>query len=405
MFEALERLPLKEHRTRVAACVDQLSAQVPDCSGLLVFSRMNIYYLTGTWGNGALWIPRDGEPLLMCRKGLERAELESPVRSIVPFRSNSEISGLAHDHGAALGDVVAVEMNGLPWGMGRKLEQVLAGIDLVPGDGAIARARAVKSEWELAKLRLTGARHHECLTELLPERIYPGMTEREIALKVWEVFFSRGHQGMLRMQAPGEEAFLGHVSAGDSGIYPSVFNGPLGLRGQHPAMLHMGSAGKVWKKDEVLMLDCGFCLEGYHTDKTQAYWSSSADIPAVALDAQKVCLEIQACLAEGLRPGAVPSELYGIGMDMAEQAGFSGGFMGMGSNQVRFIGHGIGLAVDETPVIAGRYDEPLQTGMVMALEPKISIPGIGMVGTENTFEITEQGGRSLTGEHFEPVFV
>lgn len=192
MYEALERLPLGEHQRRVAACLEHLAVQEPESSGVLVFSRMNIYYLTGTWGNGALWIPREGRPLLLCRKGRERAELESPVKNIVSFRSNSEIPGLAREHGTPLGKVVAVEMNGLPWGMGRKLEQTLAGMDLVSGDEALARTRAVKSEWELAKLRLTGARHHECLTELLPERIHPGMTEREIALAVWEVFSPGG---------------------------------------------------------------------------------------------------------------------------------------------------------------------------------------------------------------------
>jgi Xaa-Pro dipeptidase len=146
-------------------------------------------------------------------------------------------------------------------------------------------------------------------------------------------------------------------------------------------------------------------VEGYHTDKTQAYWSSSADIPVVARDAQSVCLDIQAALAEALRPGAIPSELYAMGMRMAEQAGFAEGFMGLGSGQVRFIGHSIGLAVDETPVIAARFDDPLLPGMVMALEPKIGIPGIGMVGTENTFEVTGSGGKSLTGDNFDPVFV
>jgi Xaa-Pro dipeptidase len=79
--------------------------------------------------------------------------------------------------------------------------------------------------------------------------------------------------------------------------------------------------------------------------------------------------------------------------------------MGLGSGQVRFIGHSIGLAVDETPVIAARFDDPLLPGMVMALEPKIGIPGIGMVGTENTFEVTGSGGKSLTGDNFDPVFV
>jgi Xaa-Pro aminopeptidase len=72
--------------------------------------------------------------------------------------------------------------------------------------------------------------------------------------------------------------------------------------------------------------------------------------------------------------------------------------MALGGNKVGFVGHGIGLALDETPVIAKGFDAPLEEGMVIALEPKLGIPGFGMVGLENTFEVTASGGRSLTGD-------
>ena len=73
-------------------------------------------------------------------------------------------------------------------------------------------------------------------------------------------------------------------------------------------------------------------------------------------------------------------------------------FMGFGSRRVSFLGHGVGLHVDEPPVIAKGFDEPLVEGMVLALEPKKGVPGFGMVGTENTFVVTPAGGRSLTGD-------
>ena len=73
--------------------------------------------------------------------------------------------------------------------------------------------------------------------------------------------------------------------------------------------------------------------------------------------------------------------------------------MGFGARKVKFLGHGIGLTIDELPVIANGFDEPIQEGMVFAVEPKKGIPKIGMVGIENTFIVTPTGGRNITGNH------
>jgi Xaa-Pro aminopeptidase len=254
-------------------------------------------------------------------------------------------------------------------------------------------------------MRAAGTDHDRCLRELLPARIAPGMTEREIAHVAGEVLFSAGHQGLLRMESYGEEVFLGHVSSGDSANYPSVFNGPVGLRGEHPATPHMGSA-RVWRRGEPLVCDFGFVREGYHTDKTQVFFGGPrAAIPAKAAAAHAFCVEVQSWVAERLRPGSVPSQLAEHCFAWAEREGWAEGFMALGGNKVRFIGHGIGLAIDEQPVIAKGFDAPFEEGMVLAVEPKLGIPGLGMVGVENTFEVTAAGGRCLTGADFEIVCV
>jgi Xaa-Pro aminopeptidase len=346
----------------------------------------------------------DGEAVLLCRKGIERAQLDSPMSRIVEFKSYSQLPALLQDAGVPMGDEVAVEMSGLTWSMGELLRSKLPGVVLVPGDTALAWTRAVKTPWELAKLRLAGERHDKALNDTLPNMIRPGMTEREIALAVWDAFYSHGHQGMMRMQNAGEEIFLGHVAAGDSANYPTVFNGPLGLRGAHPVLPFLGYAGKVWQRGEPLALDCGFCLEGYHTDKTQVYWAEESVIPEEADRAQDFCLQIQEHLASRLVPGAVPAELYRDCIRIVLANGMGEGFMGLGRNKVGFLGHGIGLAIDEWPVIAPTFDRPLEENMVLALEPKIGIAGLGMVGVENTFVVTPEGGRCLTGERFGPTF-
>jgi len=71
--------------------------------------------------------------------------------------------------------------------------------------------------------------------------------------------------------------------------------------------------------------------------------------------------------------------------------------MGFGDRRANFLGHGVGLQIDELPVLADGFDEPLEAGMVLALEPKKGIPSVGMVGIEDTFIVTPEGGRSITG--------
>jgi len=401
MFEALERIPLEEIRGRWARCRDLLNIHLPQAGGLMVFTKVNIYWLTGTLIQGVFWLPRDGEPVLFLRRGIDRARLESPLSGIVEFRSYRDLPRLAAEAGCPLPPVVAAEKGGLPWNLAESLQKNLGEIAFLSGDGVLARARGVKSAWELAKMRLCGARHDEALHGLMPSRLRPGMNEREISHLTWQIFFELGHMGHMRMSAFGEEIFLGHVSAGDSGNYPSAFDGPLGLRGEHPSLPFMGYRGKTWKQGEPLALDCGFCLEGYATDKTQVYWAGPrSSIPDAARRGHDLCVEVQAWLADNLLPGATPSELYRRSLDMAAAAGLSEGFMALAPNTVKFVGHGIGLAIDGWPVIAEGFDEPLEENQVVALEPKFGVPGLGMVGVENTFVVTSRGGECITGSDY-----
>jgi Xaa-Pro aminopeptidase len=401
--EIVPRAELERRHERARAA---LRAVAPEAGGLLVFSRLNIFYLAGTYGAGLFWLPLDGPPVLLCRRAIERARLESSVATILPFRSFRDVPGLLAEAGAPLPAVVAAEMAGITWALGRALPEHLAPAAFVPGDRALAIARSVKSPWELEILRAAGADHDRCLTRLVPLQIAPGMTEEEIAHAIWQVVFSAGHQGLLRMENYGEEVFLGHVSAGENANYPSVFNGPVGLRGVHPAIPHMGHPAKRWERGETLVCDIGFVRGGYHTDKTQVYWAGHRDtLPPRAAAAHAFCVEVQGWLAERLRPGAVPSALAAHCFAWAERAGWSEGFMALGGNKVRFLGHGIGLAIDEYPVFAKGFDAPLEEGTTLALEPKLGLAGFGMVGVENTFEVTPAGGRCLTGASYDIICV
>jgi Xaa-Pro aminopeptidase len=399
-------IPLQELAARWDRCRTLLRQFVPQAQGVMVFSRLNIYYFSGSFANGLFWLPTSGDPLLLCRRGEERAKIESPMAHIYPFSSYRDLAALLADAGSPLPKLVGAEMNGLSWALANSLNKHLSDRRFVPADKIFAMCRAHKSEGELALLREAGRRHARCLTELLPPFLHEGMSELAICHKLSGLFFAEGHLGILRMENYGEEVFLGHVSVGESANYPSVFNGPVGLRGVHPAAPHMGSAEVRWTAGKPLIIDNGFTLAGYMTDKTQVYWLGAKEtIPDNAREAQAFCVTLQGEIAERLRPGTLPSAIWNHCLARVEGSQWRDGFMGLGKNKVSFVGHGIGLAVDEYPVLTQGFDLPLAEGMTLAVEPKIGIPGFGMVGVENTFEVTPEGGKSLTGKEFDIISI
>lgn len=122
------------------------------------------------------------------------------------------------------------------------------------------------------------------------------------------------------------------------------------------------------------------------------------------LYAHRTALAIQEALAAAARPGITGGELYDLAIEMAAKAGLAQNFMGYGE-QVKFVGHGIGLELNELPLLARGIKEKLQAGMVMAIEPKFIFPGVGAVGIENTFVVTPQGLEKLTTFTDEPVIL
>ncbi len=397
----IEKLPLEEMQHRHELCRTLCQELQPKAQGMLFFSRLALYYMTGTYADGIFYLPLQGAPLLLLQRGAERAHLESPLNAIHHLPAWDKLADFCQELGTPLATCIAAEMGALPWNMATVLQQGLKDSTFVNVDSIFMQARSRKSLWELKKMRLTGARHHEGVFKRIPQRIHAGMSERGLSIISWQVFFELGHSGMNRMGHFGEECFLGHIAAGDNGNYPSHFNGPLGLKGEHPAVPYMGNAHTIWQKDQILAMDIGYALEGYHTDKTQVYYSGKIEsMPAKARHAHDACIEIQQRAAERLRPGAIPSEIWDEAKKSAQRLGIEEGFMGLDGNKVPFLGHGIGLVIDEYPVIAPRFDAPLVEGMTLALEPKVGIRGMGMVGVENTYEVTAQGGASLTGDDF-----
>ena len=161
-------------------------------------------------------------------------------------------------------------------------------------------------------------------------------------------------------------------------------------------MQMMGSRNRRLGEGDLIFIDTGCSFEGYQSDKTMTY-VFGRPLPTHAQDIHKRCVEIQNKIAQMLKPGELPSSIYNSIMKSVDEDRLPN-FMGYGDRRVKFLGHAIGLQVDELPVLAKGFDEPLQEGMVFAVEPKAGVEGIGMVGIENTFVVTANGGKCLTGD-------
>ncbi len=388
MFQSTPKSELDHRMTRLRRRLDE---REPGWRAAIVTRKPSLFYLTGAVPDGMLYLPRETDATLFVRRGYSRAMEESAFSRIRPMRSFRD----AAERIGSRPQEVLVEKDGLTLSLLELLNKHFHFEridDIAPHLSAV---RAVKSRYEIERVRRAGAIQAEILERIVPTLLREGMTEAELAAEILAAFLKRGSLGLIRVNQPEMELLLGCVCFGDSSLLSNGFSGPDGLLGMHTTLQSMGSPGRRLAKGDIVFVDAGCNFEGYHTDKTVVY-GFGADPPDEVLAAHERCLAIQADSSARLRPGERPSAIYEsvvAGMDAA----FFENFMGFGEQHVPFLGHGCGLHVAEPPIIAKGFDEPLEENMVIALEPKKGIPGIGMVGTENTFLVTPEGGLRLTG--------
>ena len=107
-------------------------------------------------------------------------------------------------------------------------------------------------------------------------------------------------------------------------------------------------------------------------------------------------LTLKSVIATHAVPGTIVGDIYNLALEFVTEAGYADYFMGAESQRIRFVGHGLGLEVDEYPFLAKGQQMRLKEGMVIALEPKLVIPGKGVVGIENTHVVTAGGLEQMT---------
>lgn len=385
------KVPLTELKDRLNRFRTRMDSSCPDWDLSLIIGMIPQYYFTGTMQDGLLLIPQEGEPVFWVRQNYERAVAESDFPDIRRMRSYRDVAAEMRN----LPSEAYVETSLMTLAQQDRIRKYLPFAEMRSLDEQVAAVRAIKSRYELDLTEHAGKIHQYVLEECVPAMLTDGIDEVTFGCDLYSGMVHNGHHGVVRFSA-ANEMLLGQIGFGTSSLNTTFINSAGGINGLHPSTPLTGSRIKRLSSGDLVFVDIGCGYKGYQTDKTQTYMYGKA-IPEYAIAEHERCVEIQDAIASRLKPGEIPSEIYRDIISELEPE-FTENFMGYGKHKVKFLGHGIGLWIDEYPVIAEGFDEPLQEGMVLAVEPKKGIPNVGMVGIENTFLVTKQGGRSLTGK-------
>jgi Xaa-Pro aminopeptidase len=383
--------PKTELEYRIAKLQQHLKTRSIDAA--LILQNIDLFYFSGTIQQSHLYVPADGEPLLMAHKSFERASAESSLERIVKLNSPKRIAAILSENGYPLPRRVGFELDVLPANLFFTYRDIFKNAELVDISYPIRLIRAVKSDYELAILRQAAALSDQ-VAACVPPLLREGMTELELAGRIEAEARKRGHQGVIRMRLWGSEMFYGHLMSGSTGAIPSFLSSPTGGRGASPAVAQ-GPSFKTIQRHEPVLVDYVFAYNGYLSDHARIF--ALGNVADELVRAHTAMLSIQDMIKKMARPGVPSGEIYDRALAGTQALGYGDYFMGVGPERIRFVGHGIGLEVDEFPFLAAGQKLKLQEGMVIAVEPKLVFPGKGVVGIENIHVVTRDGLVQLGG--------
>ena len=376
----LPELKLRRDKIRTLMAQQGIDAALITCNA-------NLIYTFGRVVSGYLYLPlNDSARLFVKRPNTLEGE------HIIPIRKPEQLPDLLKEQGLPMPHKLMLEGDELPYGEYRRLEACFPEAEIAPcGTALIRQARSIKTEMEIELFHRSGMAHAKAY-EQIPSVYKTGMTDLQLSIEVERLMRLEGCLGIFRVFGRSMEIFMGSLLAGDNAAVPSPYDFALGGEGIDPS-LPGGVNGTLLQAGQSFMVDMGGNFCGYMCDMSRVY--SVGRLPQQAYDAHRICLDVQEAVATVARPGVSCEDLYNQAISIVQKAKMADYFMGV-KQKAKFIGHGIGLEINESPVIAPRIRQELEPGMVFALEPKMVLPNVGPVGIENSWVVTQDGVEKLT---------
>ncbi len=357
---------------------------------VLIIQNVDLFYFSGTIQKGFLFIPAEGEAILFVQKDFRRGADESPLKC-VKLETIRDLPSLLKDYRME-GMRVGMELDVVSVSLFNRIKWVFKDWEVLDVSSEIKEIRSIKSNFEIEQIKKSG----EIIDRVFSQAMgyfREGITELELDGMLTSIGRAHGHQGFLRMRGLNQEMMNIHVLSGESASINSFCDTPLSGYGVTPAIAQ-GSSDRRIKRDQPIVIDYGGGYNGYVTDETRTFVIGRLMDPLQK--AYDVALEIMEEMESTVKPGDSPTQIYERALEKARGAGFSENFMGHGEGKVAFVGHGLGLEINEWPILGRGYQKPLRVGNVIAFEPKFIFPGEGAIGIELDYVLTENGVERMT---------
>jgi len=373
--------PEDEYQLRLNHIRQQMQESSVDA--ILLCDNANIYYLTGRVYAGYAYIPLKGMPIFFIRRPVE---LEGD--GIVYIRKPEEIT---ESIGMSAPATIGLELDVLPYSTVTRLVKVFPGSELKNASAIMREVRAVKPPHALEMLRESGARQTR-VYKRIPGLFQEGMSDYDLQVSIEHMSRMQGCLGQFRISGDSMELYMGNILAGDNADAPSPYDFAMGGAGMDPS-LPVGANGTLITPGMTVMVDINGNYNGYMTDMTRVF--SLGEIAPLAVKAHQCSIDIHHALCEMMRPGTAAKSLWEKAEEIVEGAGLKAYYMGH-RQHAGFIGHGVGIEINELPVIAPRSRDIIKENNVIALEPKFVIPHTGAVGIENTYIVHADSVECIT---------
>lgn len=361
----------------------QALMQSQGVEAMLVSSNVGLIYLRGEVFAGVAYVPVEGEILYFVRRP-EVTNAEGCVRRIRKIEQIAEHVDLGTLH------TLALELDEATYAEVARLHRLAPQAELRNATSILRQARMTKTPAEVAAVRRTAEAHIAVYREI-PALYRSGMTEVNFQIEIERLMRRHGSTGIFRTFGAAMEIYMGSLLSGANAAAPSPYDFALGGAGCQA--LPLGATSRVIEEGTTVMVDMAGNYGVYLSDMTRTY--SVGRLPEEAYRLHRLSVELHQELVAWATPGTSCAEIYNRALQRVEAAGAAEYFMGA-SQKAQFVGHGLGLQINELPVLTPRSKDVLQSGMVIAYEPKFVLPEVGAVGVENTYLVTETGLECLT---------
>lgn len=373
---------------RIAKLQKSLTEQGIDCA-LMLYHR-DVYYYSGTARPASLAITPD-DAVLFTRRGMSWIEAESSVRDIREG-GLSAIFEWAQENGVKKG-TIGIEMDIVSANVYLRMKDEFPSARFTNISPMILDQRLVKDEREIESIRMA-CRMVEASHRHLPSVLREGITELELAAELEKIARIHGHEtfAVLRKRMETEMGYALVVSGENTKIiggYGQVVTGT-GLSTAFP----YGPSRRTIQAGDIVVFDIAGMYEGYHSDLARTYCVGKTS--KKVLEAHAALASIQTAIREAAKPGTTASRIYEIAVEKANELGWKDYFQGYGEQKGTFVGHGLGLEIDEPPLLSPKDETVLNENTTFTTEIFMVHPEIGEVKLEDTLRVTKDGSEFLT---------